>query len=81
MMISELAKEFAYLRRTNVCNNIVKENVGFYKLSATWVPKMFTDQFEKESISSGRTFLELYQQDEDDLFSTLVPKNGRRYLR
>ncbi|KAL4092199.1 hypothetical protein QTP88_026740 [Uroleucon formosanum] len=70
-MISALADEFSNLGRTTVYT-IVTEKLGYHKLCARWVPKMLTYQHKEQRMSSGREFLNRYQQDGDDLFFHIV---------
>lgn len=69
--IAELQQHFPDVSKT-VVHEIVKEDLGYNKICARWVPRMLTDQHKKNRMSSALTFLSLYNEFGDELLDRIV---------
>jgi histone-lysine N-methyltransferase SETMAR len=50
----------------------VTEKLGYRKLCARWVPKMFTDDHKTERMGSALKFLTRYTQEGDEFLGSIV---------
>lgn len=59
------------LGRTSL-HKIIKEDLKLSKVCSRWVPRILTEQHQRQRVESAQKFLELYENEGDNLFSRIV---------
>ena len=69
--ISDLSLHFPQISRT-LLDDIVSSHLGYRKVCARWVLKMFTEEHKKQRVACALTFLMRYHKEGDGMFSHIV---------
>ncbi len=57
--------------RTTI-SRIIRDELGFRKLSARWVPRLLTDDHKRQRLEAAQAFFKLYRKEKDSLYDRIV---------
>ncbi|KAJ4436716.1 hypothetical protein ANN_16848 [Periplaneta americana] len=69
--MSELSEDFPQISRT-LLNKVITEDLGYWKLSARWVPKLLSEEQKAQQMGAALFFLERYEREGDAFLDQIV---------
>ncbi|KAG5313020.1 SETMR methyltransferase, partial [Pseudoatta argentina] len=71
LTVDELSAMFPQISRS-LLHETITETLGYWKLSARWIPKQLTDQHKLNRVEAGQEFLRRYKLHGDEFLRSIV---------